>query len=301
MAKKVKPDKEKPTPSTTSEQRLLRFDDLRARGIVSNWMTLARWIQNEDFPPGLRLGGRLRAWRAVDSSHGSHRAHSPQDPKRRPPITKARPPEGVTYMAKTDIKAINTELKAETPATEHDPFDLNYLRLDQSFLESSGVKKLLRTVPVRKPNPQDFVRVHPDPAYRLALAVIELKDDREIYLLPPPIAHQLPGEYSMTILYTAINRQGVLHLWPVKLPGSDGKVLDWHRSAAEAAERAMERWIRVKANMSLGAYEISEASATIPDPEWPQLSYQELLRIAFKDRLVNNLDHPVVKRLRGLT
>jgi predicted DNA-binding transcriptional regulator AlpA len=66
MAKKVKPDKEKPTPSTTSEQRLLRFDDLRARGIVSNWMTLARWIQNEDFPPGLRLGGRLRAWRAVD-------------------------------------------------------------------------------------------------------------------------------------------------------------------------------------------------------------------------------------------
>jgi hypothetical protein len=28
----------------------------------------------------------------------------------------------------------------------------------------NGVKKLLLTVPVHKPKPQDFVRVHPDPA-----------------------------------------------------------------------------------------------------------------------------------------
>jgi hypothetical protein len=202
---------------------------------------------------------------------------------------------------KANLQTIDTELKAKTPATEPDPFDLNYLRLDQSFIESGGVKKLLTTVPVRKPNPQDFVRTHADPAYRLALAVIELRDDREIYLLPPPIAQQLPGEYATVTLYTTINRQGVVHLWPVKLPGSDGKIIEWHRSAAEAAEKAMERWIRVKANMSLGAYDIFEASATIPDPLWPELSYQELLRVAFRDRYVNNLDHPVVKRLRGLT
>ena len=48
-----------------------------------------------------------------------------------------------------------------------DPFaDLASLRLDQDFTETCGVKKLLRTIPVRKPNQQDFVRVHPDPAYR---------------------------------------------------------------------------------------------------------------------------------------
>ena len=201
----------------------------------------------------------------------------------------------------SNVQIVNTNLKTETPAAEPDPFDLNYLRLDQSFIESGGVKKLVTTVPVRKPNPQDFVRVHADPAYRLALAVIELRDDREIYLLPPPIAQQLPGEYATATLYTTINRQGVVHLWPVKLPGSDGKIIEWHRSAAEAAEKAMERWIRVKANMSLGAYDIFEASATIPDPQWPALSYQELLRVAFKDRYVNSLDHSVVKRLRGLT
>jgi hypothetical protein len=182
-----------------------------------------------------------------------------------------------------------------------DPFDLTNLRLDQSFVESAGVKKLLTTIPVRKPSPQDFVRVHPDPEYRAVLAIIELKDDREIYLVPAPMARELPGEFAMATIYTAINRQGVVFLWPVRLPATDGRILEWHRSAAEAAELAMRRWVRVKANTSLGAYEMFEAASTIPDPDWPELPFQELLRIGFRERLVDRLDHAVVKRLRGLT
>jgi hypothetical protein len=156
---------------------------------------------------------------------------------------------------------------AATPAA-NDPFDLTKLRLSQNFVETAGVKKLLTTVPVRKPHPQEFIRVHPSPEYRAALAVIELKDDREIYLLTPDIARELPGEYVSVMLYTAINRQGVVFLWPVRLPAPDGRVIEWHRSAAEAAELAMLRWVRIKANMALGAYEIFAAASTIPDPEW---------------------------------
>jgi len=185
--------------------------------------------------------------------------------------------------------------EAATP----DPFDLHVLRLDQSFVEAAGVRKLLTTVPVRRPNPQDFIRVHADPDYRAALALIELKDDREIYLLTPNIARQLPGEFIMATLYTTINRQGVVHLWPVKLPPPDGRIIEWHRSAAEAAELAMRKWIRMKANMTLGAYEIFESQGVIPDPEWPTLPFNELLRIAFRDRYVGSLDHAVIKRLRG--
>jgi len=59
------------------------------------------------------------------------------------------------------------------------PFDPAALRLDQSFAETVGVRKLLTTVPVRKPNRQDFVRAHADPAYRLTpAAIIELKEAR---------------------------------------------------------------------------------------------------------------------------
>lgn len=180
-----------------------------------------------------------------------------------------------------------------------DPYDLSNLRLDQSFVESAGVKRLLTSVPVRKPNPQDFIRAHPSPEYRAALAIIELRDDRETYLVVPSVARDLPGEFVMANVYTAINRQGVVQLWPVRLPAVDGRVLEWHRSAAEAAELAMQKWVRVKANMSLGAYEIFEATSTIPDPEWPEQSFQDLLRIAFRDRLIDSLGHPVIKRLRG--
>jgi hypothetical protein len=53
-------------------------------------------------------------------------------------------------------------------ANSANPFDnLSALRLDQSYADTVGVKKLLTTVPVRKPNRQEFVRVHRDPAYRL--------------------------------------------------------------------------------------------------------------------------------------
>jgi len=182
------------------------------------------------------------------------------------------------------------------------PFDPERLRIDLDFSEGIGVKKAIITIPVRKPNSQDFIRVHPAPEFRVPVAVIELKDDRETYLVPPDIARDIPGEYIPVTMYACINRQGVVFLWPVRLPGSDGRQLEWHRSAAEAAEMAMQRWVRVKANMSLGAYEVYEAAATIPDPVWPtDLAFVQMLMIAFKGRLVDSLSHPVLKRLRGDT
>jgi hypothetical protein len=182
-----------------------------------------------------------------------------------------------------------------------DPFDPAALRLDQSYADTVGVKKLLTTVPVRKPNRQDFVRVRPDPGYRLSpAAIIEVKDDREVYLVTPNLAPGLAGEFSTVTLFTTINRQGTLHLWPVKLPAPDGRHNEWHRSGAEAAERAMKNWVRVTSSISLGAYEIFEASGDLPEPVWPEFSFQEILRIAFRERIVDRLDHPLVQRLQGI-
>jgi len=44
------------------EMKLLRFADLKARGIVRNWPTLKRWIEREGFPQGILLGPNSRAW-----------------------------------------------------------------------------------------------------------------------------------------------------------------------------------------------------------------------------------------------
>ena len=62
-------------------------------------------------------------------------------------------------------------------------FELESLRVSQDFVKDSGVKKLLTTVPVRKPNRQDFVRVHPDSSYVLDTMLLNLKEERETYLV----------------------------------------------------------------------------------------------------------------------
>ena len=68
-----------------------------------------------------------------------------------------------------------------------DPFDPDKSRLSQDFAATAGVKKLLNVVPVRKPGRQDFVRTHPDAEYRVTTAVIEVQEDREMYLVAPEL------------------------------------------------------------------------------------------------------------------
>jgi hypothetical protein len=200
-----------------------------------------------------------------------------------------------------DEAAKKKEDEAAKKKEPDDPFDLSRLRLNPSFVETAGVKKLITTVPVRKPNPQDFVRVHPAAEYRENFLMIDLKDDRrEEYLVDTALAAELTGETVMKTVFTVINRQGVVFLWALKLPAPDDRKTEWPRSEREAAEIAMGSWVRVKANMSLGAYEVTAAQGVVADPVWPEITFPELLRIGFRERIINRLDHPVVKRLRGL-
>ncbi len=177
---------------------------------------------------------------------------------------------------------------------------ISSLRLTQDFAAGLGVKKALITVPVRKPNAQEFVRVHPDENYRLETMVLELKEDREIYVVAQELWSELAGELSPRVLYTTINRQKVITLWPVRLPGPDGRTDNWSASALQAAEKAQTAWVRVASNMSLGAYEVFEATGQIPEPEWPAESFETLLGVAFRGSYIQSLDHAVVRRLRGL-
>ena len=61
----------------------------------------------------------------------------------------------------------------------------------------------------------------------------------------------------------------------------------------------MKDGCELTANMSLGAYEVFEASGDLPEPEWPDIPFPEILKIAFRDRIVDRADHPLVQRLRG--
>jgi len=153
---------------------------------------------------------------------------------------------------------------------------------------------------VRKPNRQEFIRVRSGEQWHYQTYVLTLKEERETYLIDRELWPILPGEITPIILSTTMSRQGTLFLWPIRLPDGDGRHDHWSKSAIKAVEIAESRWVRIAANMSLGAYEIYEAQGDIPEPVWPELSLEDILRIAFHDMFIRDLNHQAIRRLRGL-
>ena len=52
--------------------------------------------------------------------------------------------------------------------------------------------------------------------------------------------------------------------------------------------------------MNLGAYEVFKASGDIPEPNWPDNSLEDIIKIAFKEKFIQSMEHPVVQRLLGI-
>ena len=200
---------------------------------------------------------------------------------------------------KTDERE-NAADKVEAKATEQDLFeDLNSLRLSQNFREVIGVTKALVQVPVRKPQRQEFIRVRDDEQYRLDTGLLELKEEREFYMLAPDIRDDLPGEWFPVRLVTVINRLGIVFIWPLKLESTSGQSNPWYETAIEAANIATQKWVKVVPDMSLGGYQTYVANAKLPEPDWPKHDFQHLLTVAFRDRQIQSMDHPVIRRLLG--
>jgi len=200
---------------------------------------------------------------------------------------------------KKEATQSSTAAEIAVPTENDNIFDPARLRLTQDFSASVGVKKRLTVIQVRKPGKQEFIRVHPSPDFCIETAVLEFKEENETYLVDPSLWNDLPGELIPKVLYTTLNRQGVLRLWPIRLPDSEGKLDDWNQSALESATIAKKSWIRVSSNRSAGMYETFEATGNHEEPDWPDITFSEILKIAFKNQYIDNWDHPALLKLRG--
>ncbi len=197
-------------------------------------------------------------------------------------------------------KKKDTDINGSDDSKKLEPFDPKSLRIEPSSEAGSGVKKVLLHVPVRKPNRQEFFRARAEPEFRLPMAILELKEERETYAVLPNLAAELVGDVRLVELRLCITRSAVVFLWPVTLPSDDGRRNPWHETARGAVELSETRWVRMSANQGAGCYDVSHAPDGITEPKWPDISFAELLRIAFgKGLLIDSFDHPVLKRLRG--
>jgi hypothetical protein len=178
--------------------------------------------------------------------------------------------------------------------------NLDALRLSPDAASVAGTVEILSHVPVRKPNQHEFFRTHPDPGMWFDTGIFEDKTEREIFFVTPQMRDALVGEIKPVLLATAITTQGVLILWPLKLPIDGQKHSGWFQTAREAGELAKTVWVRLRSDMSLGGYRIYRAEGQLSEPSWPNRTMSEILQLAFRDRIVDSEDHPVVRRLRGL-
>jgi hypothetical protein len=177
-------------------------------------------------------------------------------------------------------------------------FGLDELRLSQDFDDGAG-EKIITTISVRKPNPQEYVRVHSSPEFSLPTLLLEHKVTREHYLVASELRAPLHQEVVPKTLQLAINRQGEMLLWPIRLPQTDGRLDRWNQSARTAAERAKTSWIRLVSNLKLGYYEVFTAKGELEEPVWPELNLEQVVEIAFSDRYIDSMDHPVIRELEG--
>jgi hypothetical protein len=183
-----------------------------------------------------------------------------------------------------------------------DPFNLDALRAAPD-LETVNVEKILTTVPVRRPGKNDFFRVHPGEDFVIDNYVLEHEtdQDRTTYWVTPNL-RDVMGDYLRKVrLFTCIDKRGNVFLWPAKLPTVDGSraAQSWYMSALMAADKAKEMWVKIIGNRQIGAYDIVLARGDLGDPQWPEHSFEDLIRLAFQEKVIDSPDHPVIRDLNG--
>src|SRR5215831_3819387 len=135
------------------------------------------------------------------------------------------------------------------PGTMPDHTYVVSLRLSQIF-DGVPTERLLTAIKVGRPDTQTFFRVRAGDAWRGNYALIQFGDDREMYIVAGALQAELAAEIRAVTLYTVINRTGTVRLWPINLPGPDGRDNEWFISARAVADIATTCWVRLQNNKS---------------------------------------------------
>ena len=178
-------------------------------------------------------------------------------------------------------------------------FDFNAMRLPANYSAGFGVRKVLNKVPVGKPDRAKFFRVGDGEPWTFRAFIYEDKAANEIYIVLPFVQPLLGNLARPAQLHAAIDRTDNPFLIPVILPSEDGQWNSWHESLAQGVEMAKDYWVRLVANKSINAYDINQATAPLPDPVWPATTMEELIKVAFRGKIIDNPDHPVIRALLG--
>lgn len=204
----------------------------------------------------------------------------------------------------------NEELKDDEEPVEQPPCQpptLSGFNLDDFAIQGDTsqfiLKKIILQVPVRKPSKQRYFRVMSGSQWEVSVPVLELKEDSEYYLVRPNVLPYLAREVKYVRLHLAYYLEGSPFIIPVPLPDEMGKWNSWHKSLDEAVKAAQTKWVRCIADKSINGYTLMQASGNIIclNPLPADKCFKDYVELAFKDKVIDSIDHHVVKQLLGLS
>jgi DNA polymerase I len=191
-----------------------------------------------------------------------------------------------------------------TPAAEEiysqvlDPFDPKNHKKPQDPRLNPGADPAVCALPnvieARKPKKSWFIRIHPDPAYRVVLPLYIDEDakrrDSSTYLFDPglEIPPDMEGLVRDTFVAAAITSAGICFLYILTVFDNS-----WYESGLTIIQHATEEWVRVYS--AEGEYVFQRPIATLEEPRFPDAPFREWLERAFSKRLIKSLDDPLME------
>jgi hypothetical protein len=169
-------------------------------------------------------------------------------------------------------------------------------------------QEVLTTVLISTPDKGEFIRVHPGPDMRL-IALVMKGDRREYFLIDPAVFPEIKAKVPDIEKHTAVvmlrpyitAEARRIGLWPLKMesPTSIGGN-SWNISAHNCARACETGWYRIASSFDGGIYTTHAPERAPAEPKWPDLSIEDMVDMAGRVNQVNSIDHPLIRRLRGL-
>ena len=182
---------------------------------------------------------------------------------------------------------------------DDDEFSPENLRLLNKIDLRDLVITELVELPARKPKKGEWFRVHPD--YHQQGGILELDGERKVFWVAKKIQSQVAhdGCFTFRLCVLCVNLEGVPFIWPVKTDVEAGGTGNkWVRIPFEAMTKGREKWTRLYWSDEKREH-IVLTSDLLDVPKFPDKTFSELLKLAFKGAVISTPDHPAILNLKG--
>ena len=156
-----------------------------------------------------------------------------------------------------------------------------------------GETQVVLQVKFARPRAQEWVRCHPEPERVRYFHAIKDQKANKLFVVNRRILSLVGTQARLYRVRQAITTDGELYLWPAPVEGR----LESDITHLNAQQAALSRWIRIE--WAGKAFLAVEPQGDLGQPEWPELAFQEVLELGLTGHLINDENHPFIKRLLG--